>query len=56
MNTITQIYVDKQQGNLIMWNGSKMSPVGATTLTVTNQTTHEKHEVNFVVVQNYLTL
>ena len=32
-----------------------MSPVGATTLTVTNPKTREKHEVDFVVVQNDLT-
>ena len=32
-----------------------MSPVGATTLTVTNQKTHEQHEVDFAVVQNDLT-
>ena len=38
-----------------MWNGSKVSPVGATTLTVTNPKTHEKHEVDLVVVQNDLT-
>ena len=31
-----------------------MSPVGATTLTVTNPKTREKHEVDFVVVQNDL--
>ena len=60
VNTITQRYVHKQQvrlssGNLIMWNGSKMSPVCATKLTVTNPKTHEKHEVDFVVVQNDLT-
>ena len=41
VNTITQRFVHKQQvdqtsGKLIMWNGSKMSPVGATTLTVSN--------------------
>ena len=60
VNTITQRFVHKQQvrqtrGKLIMWNGSKMSPVGATTLTVTNPKTREKHEVDFVVVQNDLT-
>ena len=60
VNTITQRFVYKQQvrqssGKLIMWNGSKVSPVGATTLTVTNPKTHEKHEVEFVVVQNDLT-
>ena len=60
VNTITQRFVHKQQvrqssGKLIMWNGSKVSPVGATTLTVTNPKTHEKHEVDFVVVQNDLT-
>ena len=59
VNTITQRFVHKQQvrqssGKLIMWNGSKVSPVGATTLTVTNPKTHEKHEVEFVV-QNDLT-
>ena len=34
-----------------------MSPVGATTLTMTNPKTHEEHEVEFVVVvlQNDLT-
>ena len=32
-----------------------MIPVGATTLTVTNPKTHEKHEVDFVVVHNDLT-
>ena len=32
-----------------------MIPVGATTLTVTNPKTHEKHEVYVVVVQNDLT-
>ena len=31
-----------------------MSPVGATTLTVTNPKSHEKHEVDFVVVHNDL--
>ena len=60
VNTITQRFVHKQQvrqssGKLIMWNGSKVSPVGATTLIVTNPKTHEKHEVEFVVVQNDLT-
>ena len=60
MNTITQRYVHKQQvrqssGNLMMWNGSKTSPVGATILKVTNPKTHEKHEVDFVVVHNNLT-
>ncbi len=40
---------------MIIWNGSKVSPVGATTLTVTNPKTHEKHEVDLVVVQNDLT-
>ena len=60
VNTITQRFVLKQQvrqtsGKLIMWNGSKISPVGATTLTVTNPKTREKHEVDFVVVHNDLT-
>ena len=56
VNTITHRFVHKQQvrqtsGTFIMWNGSKISPVGAMTLTVT----HEKHEVDFVVVHNDLT-
>ena len=48
-------YVRQTSGKLIMWNGSKMSPVGAMTLTVTNPKTHEKHDMDFVVVQNDLT-
>ena len=60
VNKITQRCVHKQQvrqasGILILWNGSNMSPFGATTLKVTNPKTHEKHEVDFVVVQNDLT-
>ena len=60
VNTITQRFVHKQQvdqtsGKLIMWNGSKMSPVGATTLTVSNPKTHEKQEVDFFDVQTGLT-
>ena len=52
VNTITQRFVHTQtSGQLIIWNGSKISPVGATTLTVT----HEKHEVDCVVVQNDIT-
>ena len=55
VNTITHRFVHKQQvhqssGKLIMWNGSKMSPVGATTLA--NPKTHEKHKVDFKLTKN----
>lgn len=59
VNTICQKYVRREQvrktkKNLIMWNKSKMEPVGETTLEVTNPKTGSCTNINFIVVPNDL--
>ena len=38
-----------------MWNGSRMTPKGVTTLAVTNRKIGESRDVEFVVVKNNFT-
>ncbi|KAK3701961.1 hypothetical protein RRG08_017851 [Elysia crispata] len=60
VNTICQKHVKKEQArpsgqNLVMWNGTKVTPIGEATLDVFNQKTAKTHNVKFTVVQNSLT-
>ncbi|KAK3765194.1 hypothetical protein RRG08_051819 [Elysia crispata] len=41
--------------NLVMWNGTKVTPIGEAVLDVFNQKTTKTHKVKFTVVQNSLT-
>ena len=60
INTINQRFVRKDQvrhtgEKLVMWNGTKLTPKGASKLMTTNVKTASKDEVDFVVVDNGLT-
>ena len=57
VNTICQKFVRQVQvkpttQQLIMWNKSKVNPLGKTTLTVSNPKNGEETEVEFIVVPN----
>ena len=59
VNTICRRFVKREQllpsrKRLVMWNGTKVIPVGETKLTVTNLRTNQQQEVAFVVVPNHL--
>ncbi|KAK3794019.1 hypothetical protein RRG08_028453 [Elysia crispata] len=60
VNTICQKHVKKEQArpsgqNLVMWNGTKVTPIGEAILDVFNQKMTKAHKVKFTVVQNSLT-
>ena len=60
VNTICQKHLKKEQvrpsgQRLIMWNGTKVTPIGEAILDVFNQKTTKTHMVKFTVVQNSLT-
>lgn len=60
VNTIQRQYIRKEQvvgttTKLVMWNGTKMKPLGETTLTATNPKTGTEHKVKFIVVKNKFT-
>lgn len=57
VNTICQKYVRREQvkdtnQRLIMWNGSKMLPLGIAELEVINEKNYTRHMVEFTVVRN----
>lgn len=59
VNTICQKFVKKDQvkpttQKLIMWNESRLTPIGQVTLKVTNPKTGEDADVEFTVVKNGL--
>ena len=60
VNTINQKYVRKDQikstgQKLIMWNKTKMKPLGKATITTINLKTKERFEVEYIVVPNGFT-
>ena len=59
VNTIQQRFVKKEQvtksdQTLVMWNGTKMTPLGETKLQVLNEKTGQTLPVKFTVVKNNL--